>query len=468
MNDVSSLVVRLRDSVGEAIIEDSVESVAIPEPRTSWVELQHEAVAAAGIGDESERRMLAEALLDAVLEQPSFGPSNRLSDAAFEFLLSELGDDLASALHRGRGTQHGGQRYVCQHIWSMSGEVGARWFGRLARADDGAANSLYQRGVPPWSEEDWLMRLDVLADLPARPRPSILGVLSIHTMPKFAAPGLVRVALAHGTDERDPLVHFVSERLRALRSSSLSHDVDMFCWDEMARKPDLARWVLELSGPPGDRSRIVEEAVRAQRISSSVGALLDESLERPAWADGEVPWTVESTAILGSIELPSRRLTGGDPWWTGGLEGLPWVVNVDRESIDVMVVVADHPLYGRQCAALVATVGPEPVENWFLVEGGADGLGYTVEVGVAGFGSVEFYDSGNVFDLVGDDMIDSPPIWNVASTPADGGIAMCSVGPQHQLCRTWSGLSAHGRVVQLVTDLGLLELDPTTGFELPW
>jgi len=65
-------------------------------------------------------------------------------------------------------------------------------------------------------------------------------------------------------------------------------------------------------------------------------------------------------------------------------------------------------------------------------------------------------------------MIDSPPIWNVASTPADGGIAMCTVGPQHQLCRTWSGVAAHGRVVQLVTDLGLLELDPTTGIGLPW
>jgi hypothetical protein len=310
------------------------------------------------------------------------------------------------------------------------------------------------------------MRLDVLAGLPATPRPSILGVLTIHTMPKSVAPGLVRVALAHGIDERDPLVRFVGERLRALRSSSVRTDVDMFCWDDMARKPDLARWVLELSGPIGDRGRIVDEAVRAQRIGSSDGAVLTESLERPAWADGEVPWAVESTATVGSIELPSRRLTGGDPWWTGGLEGLPWVVDVDRESIDVMVVVAEHPLYGRQCAALVAIVGAEPVENWHLVEGGVDGLGYTVEVGVAGFGSVEFYDSGNVFDLVGDDMIDSPPIWKVASTPADGGIAMCTVGPQHQLCRTWSGHSAHGRMVQLVTDLGLLELDPASG--LPW
>ncbi len=45
---------------------------------------------------------------------------------------------------------------------------------------------------------------------------------------------------------------------------------------------------------------------------------------------------------------------------------------------------------------------------------------------------------------------------------------MFPVGPQHQLCRTWSGLAAQGRVVQLVAGLGLLELDPATGFGLPW
>jgi hypothetical protein len=37
---------------------------------------------------------------------------------------------------------------------------------------------------------------------------------------------------------------------------------------------------------------------------------------------------------------------------------------------------------------------------------------------------------------------------------------MFTVGPQHQLCRTWVGRAADGRVVRVLTDLGLLGLDP--------
>jgi hypothetical protein len=45
---------------------------------------------------------------------------------------------------------------------------------------------------------------------------------------------------------------------------------------------------------------------------------------------------------------------------------------------------------------------------------------------------------------------------------------MCTVGPQHQLCRTWIGSSSDDEVVALVTDLGLLGLDLTKTATLPW
>ena len=45
---------------------------------------------------------------------------------------------------------------------------------------------------------------------------------------------------------------------------------------------------------------------------------------------------------------------------------------------------------------------------------------------------------------------------------------MCTVGPQNQLCQSWAGRSVDGRVVQLVTDLGLLDLDLAARPDLPW
>ena len=41
-----------------------------------------------------------------------------------------------------------------------------------------------------------------------------------------------------------------------------------------------------------------------------------------------------------------------------------------------------------------------------------------------------------------------------------GSIVMFTVGPQHQLCRTWAGYAEDGRIVRVVSDLGLIHLNP--------
>jgi hypothetical protein len=126
-------------------------------------------------------------------------------------------------------------------------------------------------------------------------------------------------------------------------------------------------------------------------------------------------------------------------------------------------------LAGRQCAALVARVAEGTVRKWQLVEGSVDPEGYHVEVGVGGFGSVECYDGGFVFESIEADgfVRRNSPKWQVVESPSLGGIAMCTVGPQHQLCRTWLGASETDAPLMLVTDLGLLDLDPADS-PLPW
>jgi hypothetical protein len=472
VDDAHELIGRLLDSIGEAIYEDTTGLANPPAPRESWVDLQQEVVALAPSLTGNARTEVARALLRAVLDQPSYGPRNRLEPLAFAFLLDTLGDQLAAALDRSAGHQCGGRRYLREHAWTIPGDEGARWLAHLAAADDIHTNFLFQDmragNVPRWADEDWAARLDVIASLPAEPRPGITTVLFLGNPPREATPALVRVALAHGVDERDGVVRYVAGVLSAFRRPQPSDDVDLVDWSDRRRRADLFRWVLELMGEAGYRERLVRAAVSAGLVSQDDAAYLAAPLDRPAWADGEVPWVVDEVNSIGTVRLPSKVLTAGDPWWTGGAEGFPWTVALEVPEIVVGVAVAQHPLVGRQCAALIAHVSDGIVQKWQLIGGALEAEGYTVEVGVAGFGSVDCYESGAVFDLTDDFVGRTPPAWHLLDGGQAGAIAMCSVGPQHQLCRTWIGSSADGVVVTLVTDLGLLNLDLERDPTLPW
>ena len=410
--------------------------------------------------------------MHAILEQASFGPSDPLGSETFAFLLETLDEELAPTLDRATGSLYGGRRYLCQHVWAIAGDDGARWLRTLALADDIRANALYQDmasgRIAPWRAEDWPARLDALASLPADPRPGIVNVLFLIDPPPAASPALVRLALAHGADERDPLVRYVADRLRALRGTDPEADLELFDWSGPAERCDLLRWILELSGEPGDRAPLVARAARSELVTDEDAAMLGAPVERPAWADREVPWEIDRLADIGTVPLPSGTLTGGDPWWTGRSEGFPWTVEVGTTTVSVQVVVAHHPLAGRQCAALLAKVREGAVVRWKLIEGRVYTGGYHVEVGVASFGSVEWYDGVEIDNAVDDSRLHDPPAWLLNEDRDLGGSAMCTVGPQHQLCRTWLGTAADGAVLQLVTDLGLLDLDLGAEPALPW
>lgn len=296
---VRDLVVRLAASVGEAVYEDTTGLSHPPAPRMSWIDLQHEVVALATGASPDDRRLLSVALLDAIVHQPSFGPSNRLTPEAFAVVLDAAPGELADALDpMAPGHLYGGRRYLLQRlVWTIPGPAGAEWLSTLAQADAIAANFLYQDmrvgAVARWADEDWPARLDALAGLPAEPRPSILTVLFMVDAPAAAGPALIRLVMAHGR--------------------------------------------------------------------------------------------------------------------------------------------------------------------------------YTVEVGIAGFGAVAVYDQSVIYESEHADLPGaSPPFWRTLDAGSTGSLVFCSVGPQHQTCRTWVGTAASGRAAAVVTDLGLLDLDLAANPTLPW
>lgn len=248
------------------------------------------------------------------------------------------------------------------------------------------------------------------------------------------------------------------------------YDVGLVDWDVRRSRPELFRWVLELMGEPGDRSRLIAAAVRTGAVFAPEADWLDAPVERPAWADGEVPWEVNDVVRAAEVILPSGRLTGGDPWWTFG--DVPWIIAVPPGRYSVHLVIGVHPLAGRECAALQLVLDPTAsVERWALVPDGrvAGKPGYDVEVGVAGLGAVEVYEGGTVFESEHADFPGTtPPAWGILDGGPAGAVVICTVGPQHQTCRTWLGTTESGMPVAVVTDLGLLGIDPELAPVLPW
>ena len=135
-------------------------------------------------------------------------------------------------------------------------------------------------------------------------------------------PAVVRVVIAHADDELDPIVRFAAERLRAQRSSP-EESLPLFDWEAGPARPELFVWLLELSGDPGTRPPLVAAAVRAGAISGDDAARLAAPLERPAWADGEVPWELDGIVEAGEVPAARRAAHRGRPVLDRRRGGIP-------------------------------------------------------------------------------------------------------------------------------------------------
>lgn len=192
-DETEELSDRVLASIGEAVYEDPPCGAHPPASRESWVDLQPLVVTAASQAL-SRPVPLAHALLRAVLHSPAYGPANRLTPEAFSLMLAAVPEELAIGL-RTSADPHGGQRWLQEHVWQIPGLEGARWLRTLAEADHIRANFLYQDmrsgRVPMWVDEDWPDRLDALAQLPANPRPGIISMLPLITVPRVAGPAFL-------------------------------------------------------------------------------------------------------------------------------------------------------------------------------------------------------------------------------------------------------------------------------------
>lgn len=198
------------------------------------------------------------------------------------------------------------------------------------------------------------------------------------------------------------------------------------------------------------------------------------SPQEGAW-ESRYAWTFEAVVRAGEVVLPDGRLAGGEAWWA--FEAIPFEVQVPAGTYSVRLAIAraatEDPVLARNCAAAEVVVSPgEVVSAWSLVPVTAFGSahrGYPVAFGSACFGPPQLLSRGGP-------ELDPPrkvPWWfeydtTVDSKSGDLGQAVAfSVGPQSQECLTFAGHAADGRLVTVLTDLGLLDLDPRRD-RLPW
>lgn len=470
---VDEMVARVSGSVGSRAYDDTVDTTGWlnpPPPRETWMDLQGEVVALAGTTHTEDRVRLASALLDAVLLQDIGSSRNVLDADAFALIVDAAPEALDAILVPDHA--YGSARYLYWHLWSLPGPAGARWMAQLAEAGlltHAPLTEIANGNARMFPDSDWPDRLDALARCRTEAALQLLAGLLATGPPSHAGPALTRCALAHSSNKRDWLFRQVADWLRAHRTGGVEGDVELVDWEAHRERPELFRWLLELSGDAGQRAPLVEAAVSAGRIPPDAGGWLAAHLDRPGWADGEALWEVTEAVDVGEADLPDGRLTGGDPFWTGGEEGLPWVVEVPPGRYPVRVVVAEHPLEGRQCAALHLVVDPDAeVAGWSLQRASYDRDGYTSEVGAAGFGSAGAYDSRRILTTHPEFATYTRPAWATVDAQEAGTLVLCSVGPQHQECRTWVAAATDGTPAAVVTDLGLVQLDPCEDPALPW
>jgi hypothetical protein len=322
-------------------------------------------------------------------------------------------------------------------------------------------------GLARWADEDWAPRLHAAADLGKDPRPAFCDDLGtgLTPPPKSSAAAQVMLACVYGHGPEDRLVRGVADNLRTYRTGEPADDAKLFWWAAQDQARETLRWILELSGPPGGRQSLVTAAAEAGDITADSGRYLSEPLTRPEWADREVPWTFAGLIDEGEVRLPGGTVVAGDPWWFD--EQGQQVARLPPGQYSVRIAKAEHPLYGRRNAAAELVVRADATAHrWELVGS------YTVEAAAGCFASEAiFADEMRIFDATDHLLSSGQLLEHDAVAAVDlgefGSIVIFIVGPQHQTCHTWRAIDANGETLKLVTDLGVLALDPAKA-RLPW
>jgi len=464
-------------SASEAVAHRLHEGIVVPldrerwPPARTWANSQDAVRALAGLPG-ADGAALAHALVGAIAYQPIPGPDNPLHEEVFDWVLAASPGTVRWVVERSENGSlpMDGRRFITERVWGLPGESGAYWLLKIIAAHDFEAKSLFQDmptgRLRAWEPGDWTARLEALAEARLSPPPGLLRVFGIAAPPPESSAAQVKLACRYATRREDYLLRTVAGNVRSYRTGDPAVDVALFWWPAEGSERELLRWLVELGGEPSARHPLVAAAAAAGLVDVPTRRYLDAELDRPEWADREVPWTVDRVVEAGDVRLPDGRVSGGDAVWSS--HGVPVTVALHPGGFRVRVAIATHPLMGEECAAAELVVDPDAEAiGWELLRTGGGREGYIVEVGVGCFAASAIFEHteglGELAELIGR----HASVLEIDRGEA-GSAVLFTVGPQHAVCRTWRGLSADGRVVRLVTDLGLLELDPARSRSVPW
>jgi hypothetical protein len=462
----------LAASVSRAVAEELRNRVsAVPVARRRedliWTEIQGRLVELASQSG-ADQTALAEALFDAITGQLTVGAqAPQLSRETLRWLLGTVHERIDALVDLGplSGPTDTGAVVnngpILDALWELPGEEGAEWLVKMIPSSSEFLSGSIQRmsvgELDPWSAEDWNSRLSRISD-ECGELPNFLTFIKMARPPAGTAAAQVRLVCRFATGADDQLLRDVAENLSGYVSGDPGRDVDLFSWHEAQQTPGTFLWLLELSGPPSYRAQLVARARDRGLIDADTAELLTQEVERPDWADGEVPWQVSMAVDAGAVSAPEGEIAGGSPW--ANLDTNPaFVFEVEPGDYSVRLIVASHPLLGSENGAAELRISDAAVVDWKPIVAKVNGAaGYVAEAGVAAFGSPR------AFRLFADELPEELlPTTEARHTlfdepePGVGNIVAFTVGPQDQQCRSWLGVDADGRPAAVVTDLGLLE-----------
>lgn len=445
-------------------------------PRT-WVDDQDAVLELAALPG-ADQRVLAVGFVKACTTEIVF--RLRFDDPTISWMLRWAPDAIRAALAPPQGTPRyliggPGQRSLIDRLWVLPGQPGLDWLLWLLDQREDQARRLFSGMNDParaamWSTADWVARLDAVADAALSPPPALLRSFAAGTRhaPRESLAAQMRLACVYATGPDDWLVLTVATFLARCDTDGAVTDPLLLWWPQVASEVQCWRWIVDRALTPERQAAMVDAAISRGRLPEEVGRLLMGSAPTGPLHSLEDPWEMDDIHDAGVVALPDGRLSGGDPWWT--FEGLPFVIELSPGEYPVRVITARHSIRGRECAAAELLIDADaPVVGWNLQPDVSTGLdGYTVEVGVASFGPAEALLQGDGVDGLERSFIGTHANFTEVPVGALGSLVIFTVGPQHQECRTWIARNDRGEAVRVVSDLGLLDIDPVHNPTLPW
>jgi hypothetical protein len=395
---------------------------------------------------------------------------NLLADETFAWLM-QWAPDVVGEVIDGLGSGRFGPGFMHDHLWWLPGREGARWLVRIVRARNEA--SLWAQ-VPAmervwhraWSVEDWLARLDALIEADFSPAPKNFSLPRVpNHPPRETAAAQVQLACRYGQSRDDFLLRTVAANLKAYRSGDPETDCQLVWWQPTGSHRDVLNWIIDLSGDHEANGALIHAARNQDLVSADLARLLIARPERPPWATQGIAWTIEKVIDVGVLSLPDGQLCACDPY---SLEPASTVLDLVPGTYPVRIVTATNPDAPAECAAAEIVLDDHAaVTTWSPFTVG-ENTGYVATMSTGAFGAPQALAAADVPELCERSIPSYHRSWCQIDLGGLGSVVAFTVGPPRQTCRTWIGSTAAGHSARIVTDLGLLNLDPPNTPQLPW